>query len=197
MNRRLGLFVGVTVLGLTCLIGRIVIRYLPNHDERWSLALAILAGGFVISGLLYALIRRLPPTRRTRIVVLGCLALFVLAPPVASVVIRRVTFARFGFTVYGLIPVPFLDITVNARGMLGFREKTHRLGFDEVQELLTADVEVVVIGTGWDNLVVVEDSVRNLPGVTVTILPTPQALEHYNALVFRGVHAILLAHSTC
>ncbi len=110
---------------------------------------------------------------------------------------QRITFARFGLTVYGVIPVAGLDITVSSRGLLGFREKTHHLRLEEVMELLTPDVEIVVIGTGWENMVRVEDAVRELPGLEVTVLRTPEALAYYNSVVSRGKRVILLAHSTC
>ena len=73
----------------------------------------------------------------------------VLAPPASMLWPGTITWATFGFTLYGAIPVPALDVIVNADGILWFREKTHLITLDEVVRI-TGDgsrVEVLVIGT--------------------------------------------------
>ena len=80
---------------------------------------------------------------------------------------RKITYARFGLTVYGLIPVPVLDITVNANEVLGFRDKTHMITLDEVKPLLQRGVEIIIIGTGWHDEAKVEQAIRNLTGYEI------------------------------
>ncbi len=121
----------------------------------------------------------------------------VLAPALSMIVPGRVTYARFGLTVYGLIPVPMLDITISRHGMLGFRDKSHFIALDEIRPLLTPDVRVLVIGTGWDGMAQVDPAIANSLGIEVCILRTPQAFELFNHYRSEGHRVVLVAHSTC
>ena len=110
---------------------------------------------------------------------------------------HRITFARFGCTLYGLIPIPTLDITVGPNGGLGFRKKTHLLTMDEVKPVLKPGVELLIIGIGWEEQMKVEPAVRELPGIDIQILPTPDAFALYNRSIRDGKKVALIAHSTC
>jgi hypothetical protein len=109
----------------------------------------------------------------------------------------RITYSRFGLTVYGAIPVPYLDVTVNRHGFLWFRTKTHEMTLEEVEPLIASDVEVIVIGIGWERLVRVDPAVRGLAGGSVEVLTTPDAFARYNQLRNEGRRVVLLAHTTC
>jgi hypothetical protein len=109
----------------------------------------------------------------------------------------RITYSDFGLTVYGIIPVPVLDVTVGAHGGLWFRDKSHFVSLDEVESLLSPEVEVVVIGIGWHSAVQVDPAIQDLGGREVHILPTPEAFDLFNRAVSEGRQVILIAHSTC
>ncbi len=111
--------------------------------------------------------------------------------------IGRVTYARFGLTVYGVIPVPVLDITIDAEGRLWFRNKTHLITAAEIERLAADGVEVAVIGIGWQCAAKVEESALGLPRVSVRALPTAEALEECARLKASGTKVVLLVHSTC
>ena len=114
-----------------------------------------------------------------------------LAPLLSMVWPGRITYARFGLTVYGIIPVPLLDITVGPHGGLWFRDKSHFISTTEVQSLLSPDVEVVVIGIGWNSVVNVAPAIRNLEEAEIHILPTPAAFEFFNQCVSEGRKVVL------
>ena len=72
-----------------------------------------------------------------------------------------ITYSRFGLTVYGIIPVPVFDITVNSNGLLWFRDKSHRITLEGVEPLLKSS-EILVIGIGWDDVVKVESTIKDI-----------------------------------
>ena len=90
-----------------------------------------------------------------------------------------------------------LDVTVNKHGILWFRPKSHLVTISEVRSLIDGDVEVLVISTGWDGIMTVEDAVSDLKNVDVRILKTPDAFRIFNELKSAGRKVVLLAHSTC
>ncbi len=125
------------------------------------------------------------------------IALLIVSAYPISCLIGRVTFAEFGLTTYGIIPVPALDITVDSNGLLWFRDKTHLITETEITRLLDDNVEVAVIGTGWNNAARLAAGVaENIP-VKLVVLSTPEAFAEFHRLKAAGVSAVLLAHSTC
>ncbi len=110
----------------------------------------------------------------------------------------RISYSRFGLTVYGLVPIPTLDITVNQRGALWFRPKTHLILREEIASLLEPDTEVVVIGIGWNRIARVEaDALPVGSKVELKVLSTPEAFLLFNSLKSQGRRVVLIAHSTC
>jgi hypothetical protein len=109
----------------------------------------------------------------------------------------KVMYSRFGLTLYGIIPVPVLDITVSQQGWLWFRDKSHYVSIEEVNSLLTPDAQVLVVGIGWEGAVRVDPAVEAIEGVEVHILQTPDAYDFFNECVSRGIPVVLIAHSTC
>ena len=110
----------------------------------------------------------------------------------------RISYSRFGLTVYGLVPIPTLDITVNQRGVLWFRPKTHLILREEIVSLLEPDTEVVVIGIGWDRIARVEaDALPVASKVELRVLSTHEAFHLFNSLKAQGRRVVLIAHSTC
>ena len=114
-----------------------------------------------------------------------------------SVVAQRITYARFGFTVYGAIPIPLLDITVDQHGFLWFRTKTHQITREELDAIVAPGVEIVVVGIGWDSIAQLTDEAKQISTIVdLRVLPTPQAFALFNELKARGRNVVLLAHST-
>lgn len=151
--------------------------------------------GFGITGLLAVKISRAPSNRWGWAAIVVCLLAAGLIP--ASAHIGRVGYARFGFTVYGVTPIPSLDITVSAKGRLGIRSKTHRITAAELRALAEPGVEIIIVGNGWDQVAQVEPAALAIPGVAVVVLPTPEAFKEFNRLRGLGKRVALLAHTTC
>ena len=119
--------------------------------------------------------------------------------------IGRFGFCRFGLLVYSAIPFPAVDLVVHANGLPAIRGSTvldwtvqgkaHFIGSAEIEGLLKEGPDVLIIGTGYDNMVRVEDEIAAMP--IVEILPTPQAIRRYNELRGEGKRVAAIIHSTC
>ncbi len=173
----------------------IVWTYLAEYPSRFLASALVFAGGASISLVLGVAIARARSAKWGIAAVIVVLALLAMVP--VSHLIGRVTYACFGLTVYGIIPVPVLDITVDAAGRLWFRNKTHLITAAEIEQLATDGVEVVVVGIGWQSVAKVEERAFRLPRVSVLALSTPEALEEYARLKASGTKVVLLAHTTC
>jgi hypothetical protein len=93
--------------------------------------------------------------------------------------------------------VPTLDVTVGPHGGLWFRDKSHTLSIEEVEPLLSPEVEALIIGTGWHGAVQVDPAVKEIEGIEVHLLRTPAAFDLFNGYMSRGRTVVLIAHSTC
>jgi hypothetical protein len=196
-NRKTAAVLSAIVLLLAFAASLIVFAFLPFASERLALTVGCLILGVISALLLHAVVTRLPDKLSTRVTGVLLFALFV-SVPMASAAMPRITYSRFGFTVYGAMPIPVLDITVNQHGMLWFRPKTHQVTRAELEALIAPGVEVVVVGIGWDSIAQLADAAKQLgDSVDLRVLPTPKAFAVYNALKAKGCNVVLLAHSTC
>ena len=110
--------------------------------------------------------------------------------------IGRFGFCRFGLLVYSAIPFPAVDLVIHANGVPSLRgSKVHFIALAEIEGLLKEGPDVLIIGTGYDNLVQVEEEISAMPAVV--ILPTPQAVRRYNELRDDGKRVAAIIHSTC
>jgi hypothetical protein len=110
--------------------------------------------------------------------------------------IGRFGFCRFGLLVYSALPVPAVDLVIHANGLPAVRgSKEHYVAFAEIKGLLEEEPDVLIIGTGYDNLVQVEEEISAMP--IVETLPTPQAVRRYNELRSEGKRVAAIIHSTC
>jgi len=110
--------------------------------------------------------------------------------------IGRFGLCRFGLLVYSAIPFPAVDLVIHVNGMPSLRGgKVHFVGLAEIEGLLKEGPDVLIVGTGYDNLVQVEEEIAALPAVV--ILPTPQAIRRYNELRDEGKRVAAIIHSTC
>jgi hypothetical protein len=115
----------------------------------------------------------------------------------ASCFIGRVTYARFGVTTYGLLPIPALDIVVHDNGVLWFRDKSHRVSREEIDAVVSGETEVLIIGKGWDGVLRVDEDALNRQGIEIRVLRTPDAIATFNKLRQDGIKVALICHSTC
>ncbi len=112
--------------------------------------------------------------------------------------IGRFGFCRFGLLVYSTIPFPGVDLIIHANGLPAVRgSKAHFVGFAEIEPLLREKPDVLIIGTGYDNMVQVEEEILAMSAVQVLPLPTPQAVRRYNELRREGKRVAAIIHSTC
>ena len=80
------------------------------------------------------------------------------------------------------------------------RIRGHELRLDDLKEVLEADIDCLIIGTGYYGMVKVLDEVVEYfekKGVEVVIKPTREACEAYNERVNAGKKAALALHLTC
>ena len=198
LRRVTGALVGIVLFAVSVLVAGIVWAYLTEYGlQRIALSVAIAAVGAGVAAVAYLLVVRTCKSRRCSLVIASLLVVLLLVPVLSMVYPGQVTYSRFGLTLYGVIPVPSLDITVSPGGLLWFRDKSHFISVDEVEPLLTSDVEVLVIGIGWHGAAKVDPAVQEIDGIEVHILETPAAFELFNELVSNGRRVALIAHSTC
>jgi hypothetical protein len=196
-NRKTANVLSAILAFATCAASWIVYTFLPISAERLTLTIGCLAIGIIATAMLYVIVRLLPDKRLVRIAIISIFGLLA-SVPLLSTVVQRITYSRFGFTIYGAIPVPVLDITVNRHGILWFRPKTHQITRQELDELVSPDVEIVVVGIGWDSIAQLTDDAKLISTtIDLRVLPTPAAFALYNRLKAEGRKVVLLAHSTC
>lgn len=79
-----------------------------------------------------------------------------------------------------------------------WRKEGHKVYLEDIEEILKANPEVVVFGTGAYGRVVVDKEVINKlksMGVEVIVEETSKAVETFNKL--KNKNAVLAAHLTC
>lgn len=195
VNRVCGPVLALVVAMFSLGLAFIVWRYLADYSSRTAIAALTLVVGCAVAVLLAVGIGRARSRKWGIAAGVASLALLGVLP--VSCMIGRVMYSRFGLTVYGIMPIPALDITVDSHGVLWFRNKAHLITADEVERLAADGVEVVVIGNGWDRVARVEDRVFELKNVTIRVYSTPEAFDEYNRLKSSGTKVALLAHTTC
>lgn len=108
----------------------------------------------------------------------------------------------FGFTIYSGIPIPLADVVVRANGVPWLRStKSHEVTNEELNSLIGANrsswPDVIIVGTGYKNLVEVNANIVTGTGVPVESYPTPQAIQRFNELKAQGKRVAIIIHSTC
>ena len=81
-----------------------------------------------------------------------------------------------------------------------WRLEGHRLQIPDVRDYLLEDIDAVVVGTGYDGMMRVDDEVINAfrkEGKEVHVLRSREAVRKYNELVKSGKKVMLLIHLTC
>jgi len=94
------------------------------------------------------------------------------------------------------------DIVIHPEGILSdwWRVEGHRLQLVDVRDFLSVKVDVVIIGTGYDGVMRVDNEVIEAfkkSGAEVHVLKSRQAVRKYNEEVSKGRRVLLLIHLTC
>ena len=196
-NRKTANVLSFMVSAMTCVASWIFYTYLQASPERLTYTIGCFTIGILAAFFVYAIVTSLPDKKRVRVAIVSIFGLLAFTPLVSTMA-HRVTYSRFGLTVYGAIPVPALDITVNRNGILWFRPKTHQITRQELDAIVGPDVEIVVVGIGWDSIAQLTDDAKRISSrVDLRVLPTPAAFALFNRLKAEGRIVVLLAHSTC
>lgn len=77
---------------------------------------------------------------------------------------------------------------------------THKIGQWEVEDLLSNKPEVIIIGTGQEGALEVDNWVKNAinsSNIELIIQKTPEAVEIFNSLTQSGKAVNALIHTTC
>ena len=81
-----------------------------------------------------------------------------------------------------------------------WRSHGHMISAEDVRDILDAQPEALVIGSGLSSQMRVDPELAALllrSGVQLTVLETAEAVEAYNELVERGVNVAGAFHLTC
>ena len=79
------------------------------------------------------------------------------------------------------------------------REEEHRPNISEFAEIVKAEPEVLIIGTGYAGVMSIPDQIRNYltsKGITVHVEKTTAAIDRYHSLLGRE-RIIAALHITC
>jgi hypothetical protein len=187
----------VIVLSVSMTLAGLLWTNLTKYGlKRQVLAAFAAVLGICLAVAVYLLVSKYCKSRKWAIIIISVLLLLLVASPLSMLYPGKITYSCSGLTVYGIIPVPILDVIIGPNGWLRFRDKSHCIPVQEVQALLSPDVEVIVIGIGWNSEAVADAAIRDIPGREVHILPTPDAFKMFNKCVSEGKKVILIAHST-
>ena len=115
-NRIAGILVGLVSLVLSLMAAGILCAYLTEYGERRIILAAFIAAfGVGVGVVAYLFVSRHCKSSRSAMIVIAILVVLLLSPLASMTYPGRVIYSRFGLTVYGIIPVPVLDITVGPR----------------------------------------------------------------------------------
>ena len=183
------------VLGAAGLAAFVVRTFLTEYASAGAMSVAAVAIGVIAAALLFLFLRKRP--RTARCVLLLFLAVLVALPLSWLVWPGGFTYERFGLVVYGILPVPVLDVVITADGLPWFRDKTHRITRVEIERWLGDGVTDVVIGTGWRQVARVDPDAFAIAGAAVHVMSTPAAIGFYEQLRSDGRRVVLILHTTC
>jgi hypothetical protein len=108
---------------------------------------------------------------------------------------------RFGLIVYSGLPIPIKDIVVFSNGLFKFREKNHLLSIDELNNILRNknlnDIDFIIIGTGFSNIMKVDDEILGKYKNKIITKITPDAIKLFNNYKKNKKRVVAIIHSTC
>ncbi|NIR86277.1 hypothetical protein GWO13_01395 [Candidatus Bathyarchaeota archaeon] len=81
-----------------------------------------------------------------------------------------------------------------------WRKEGHRLHIKDIEKVIQAAPEVLVVGTGYSGAMKVPDKTRKYleeRGINLIVQPTKKASKTYNKLLQSGREAVAAFHLTC
>lgn len=81
-----------------------------------------------------------------------------------------------------------------------WRKEGHRLAIEDLQEVLEAEPQVIIVGTGYSGLIKITDEVKqhlNERGIQLVIERTDDATKTFNKLAKSGEKVVAALHLTC
>jgi len=93
-----------------------------------------------------------------------------------------------------------LIITLDGIRENWWRKEGHKLHFEDLSDVLSNEVEVLVIGTGYYGLMEVPEEVKRQieeKGIKVVVEKTEDACKTFNKLLKEGKRVIAALHLTC
>ena len=178
----------------TLLTAYILFAYMKEYNPPFFGLLILPIGGLIIGGFLLFKLR--VDSKMSKTIVTTILVIYLLLYPF-SCLIGQITYYKFGFNTFGLIPIPLLDIVVYDNGLFWLRNKSHTVTLKEINNVISKNTEVLIIGKGWSNAVRVEQKALNKQSIKIYILSTPKAIKMFNKLKQNNVKVALICHSTC
>ena len=194
-NRKTAFIFAASVLLLAVAYAVLYYLFIPENPKKFIVAVFIILVGMLAAFLANWIVRKLPDSIVTRFCALGLIAI-VVALPFVSASMKQVTYSRFGFTVYGVLPIPLFDFTVNGEGELNLLAKTDAITIEQISTLVDSETTVIVIAQGWDSDIKVDEMIHaEFLNLDIHELSTPEAFEKYNELIRQDVKVVLVAHT--
>lgn len=196
-NQKTAFVFAAVILLIAVAYAALYYLFIPEDSKKFIIAIFILLIGTLAAFSANWIIGKLPDSIVVRLLVWSLVG-FLIASPFISASMKQVTWSRFGLTVYGVLPIPLLDFTVNEEGALWIRAKTHTITLDEIKALSNSETTVIVIAKGWDSAAQVDDLIHvEFLNAEIHELSTPEAFKKYNELRRQGIRVVLVAHTTC
>lgn len=94
----------------------------------------------------------------------------------------------------------YSDLTIWWDGHVEMRDKSHTFGADEFLGIASKKPEVIVVGTGTDGVLRIEEEVGQLAsrkGIKIYDEISPKAVDLFNAFLAEGKRVVGVIHATC
>lgn len=117
-------------------------------------------------------------------------------------------FSFYGLTTYNAVPVPYFDLKIYPNGIMKIRDgKSHFISLNETADIFNislnliettnSSIDALIIASGYENLVSVDEAIINNSFFPVYVMPTPNALKKFNEMKKQGKKVAAIIHSTC
>ncbi len=184
----------LTAIAVLCALAPLF--FLTEYPQAGVLAVvAVLAVLAVVAAIGHRLWS--PQCTRTDRAAFVVFASTIVAMLISGMASATISYARFGLTIVGALPLPAIDLTISSRGLAFPRDKSHRIRAAEIDALLAGGADLVVVGIGWDSLAQLEAEMSPEVRSKTILLPTPEAIRRFQQMRAAGEAVALLLHTTC
>lgn len=94
----------------------------------------------------------------------------------------------------------YSDVTIFWDGTIEYRGKEHVIDMDEFMKILEKKINVFIVGTGQEGILVISGKVRELAiemKIKIFELKSPDAIDLFNGLASQGRRVAAVIHTTC